>query len=118
MKMPFASMAAVLLAGCGTVSFARVGAIQPPQPAGCPVSFSHLTSAEAFALGEHEVAMGCALNYPDPAGGYATTFTSQMEADVAPRACALGGDMVIVTGQCNTQSITPGLELMVLTRRR
>jgi hypothetical protein len=49
-------------------------------------------------------------------------FTPAMKEDVTPLACALGGDLVVITGTCAEPSgdygATPGIQLMVLTKVR
>ncbi len=113
-----------LLTACGTVRFARVGAVADARPNDCPVRFEHLTPQDAMAQGEREVGSGCAAGY-SLAGqtGPTDDYTDDMKADVQPRACALGGDLVIITGTCVSDSFNnpsgnalPGVMLMVLTK--
>lgn len=108
-----------MLPCCTTLRFARLGTVLPPRPEGCQVRFEHLAPQQAFALGEQEVATACAAGYSnDTDHRNANDFSEGMKEDVAPRACELGGDMVIITGLCGGEGGSPyGLSLMVLARR-
>jgi hypothetical protein len=100
------------LAGCGKVSYVRLGLPEPANSTDTPVRFDEMSPQMAMGQGESEVASGCAYDYD----GDDQSFTDDMKHDIAPIARRLGGDMVVVSGTCEGgegRDSRSGLEFMV-----
>ena len=106
------------LAACASFRIVRTGEKLPPRPPDCDVRFEHLSYEQALEQGERELGSGCAAGYD---GSEAGEFTPDLKEAVRPRACALGGDLVIIVGTCTSDPglndvILPGITLMVLAK--
>ena len=103
------------LAGCLATNVVRVGQIQPPKPANCPIRFEPISPQRAAARYE-QVGAICA-NVTDNAIYRSGELADSVRTRLAADACGLGGEMVAVVGACSVNRMN-GVELGVFVERR
>ena len=115
MRIASVSLAVLCLTGCLQTNVVRLGKIQPPKPANCPIRFEPVSPQRAAARYD-QVAAIC-TNLTDDAIYRSGELADSVRSSLAADACGLGGEMVTVVGPCSINRVN-GTVLGVFVERR